>query len=361
MSLAARTHLALSFISLALAALPALAAEPDKPRLDPLGAPLPAEAILRLGSRQDSFEGFGSAAALSPDGKTIVIRRDRALLLIDLATGKERKQIPLDDVLVTRAIAFSSTGNHLVLCARGNIYLFDLQAGKMLQTFAIDNPHNLTYFAFSGDGKRFAVGAESRQKAAKLDVAVYEIDSGKKVQTVQTTPNRGAQVALSTDGLRLATWSDPSGFDYDVTAEAHTITLWDLTTGKELQKFQLDGYGTSAVALSPDGKELAAADGTSNISILNIETGKKVHRLMARRGGKSVHDPETSRLLSYSPDGKVLVRGTGDGSVQTWQTPEYRPLGTVQGPDCGRSVCSIRFPGTGPATARWRCRATAAK
>lgn len=337
MSLAARMQLTLSFVFLALAAFPALGAEPDKPRLDPLGEPLPAEAVLRLGSRRDSFEGFGSAAALSPDGKTIAIRRDRALLLIDLATGKESKQIPLDDVLVTRAITFSSTGNHLVLSARGNIYLFDLQAGKMLRTFAIDNPFNLTYFAFSGDGKRFAIGAESRQKAAKLDVTVYDIDSGAKVQTVQTTPNRGAQVALSADGLRLATWSDPSGFGYDVETEAHTITLWDLTNGKELQKFHVDGYGTSAVALSPDGKELAAADGTSSISILNVETGKKVHRLMARRNGNSVSGPTTTRLLSYSPDGKVLVTGTGDGGVQMWQTPEYRPLGTVQGIECGLS------------------------
>ena len=41
-------------------------------------------------------------------------------------------------------------------------------------------------------------------------------------------------------------------------------------------------------------------------------------------------------VLAFSPDGKILANGSGDGSVQLWDASTYRPIGDARIGHVGR-------------------------
>lgn len=125
------------------------------------------------------------------------------------------------------------------------------------------------------------------------------------------TGTRSHAVAISPDGKQVAI----AGFK--------VTTMYDLKTRN--QQWQLD---TSAIyknpptvkslAFSPDGKLLATYGSGGRISIRNAETGEEIHRF---EGG--VHIPAglvsfCNDCIAFSPDGKLFAAGSfgkgGEGS-----------------------------------------------
>ena len=76
--------------------------------------------------------------------------------------------------------------------------------------------------------------------------------------------------------------------------------MWDLATGKELQRFSHDDPVT-AVSFSPDGKTLASGSQDNTVRVWDLATGKELQRLS--------HDSSVT-AVSFSPDGKTLASGS---------------------------------------------------
>jgi WD40 repeat protein len=203
--------------------------------------------------------------------------------------------------------------------------VLDAKSGKLLGTLDTgDRNGGVRPVAFSADGSRIAVGAQNVN--AKLQVTVWDADGFKKLHSLEVLQNYTAQVALSGDGKVLATWGqhlNRGGGQFDPEI-ARTVQLWDTAAGKELKKIVAEGAGNlTAAALSPDGKQLAALEGTAALGVWDVESGKVAHRLAARRG---------TAQLRYSPDGKRLAATTTDGTVQLWDVPEYKRAGVTASP-----------------------------
>jgi predicted Zn finger-like uncharacterized protein len=108
-------------------------------------------------------------------------------------------------------------------------------------------------------------------------------------------------------------------------SEDKSVRVWDVASGEVVQTIRLpagpDVEGAlNAAALSPDGKLLAVGGfplgrGQSGIPfyVLSVETGEL---LSAVSGAK-----ETIHALDFSPDGKRIAVGCGDGTLQVYDFP----------------------------------------
>jgi WD40 repeat protein len=318
-------------------AIAAKAARPD---------PLPAGAVARLGTTRFRPGPYVNFAALSPDGKLIATATSQDMVLLDRRTGEPVRTIasvfgsPL-------SFAFSPDGKKLFRVDFGNnVRLWDVATGKQSGQFQLPAQpgRNLQMGAtsLSADGKYLAAGFATFAQGQFGSAVVWEVGSGKQIASVEVIHNQQVSAALSADGKRLATWGrfyTPGMVNQE---PARTIQLWDVKTAKEVRKLKADNlYQISGAAFSPDGKTLAVFAGTSTVCILDVASGKELHRFAGRR----CFNP----LIQFSPDGKQLAVASNEGVVLVWDTTTWKRAGVSEVPGC--RVTGLAFPAPGRALA----------
>ena len=97
-------------------------------------------------------------------------------------------------------------------------------------------------------------------------------------------------VAFSADGKRIV-----SG------CRDKTIRIWDVETGKELQKYEGHSYSVISVAFSADEKRIFSGSEDKTVRIWNVETGKELKQY---EGHSSFVNS-----VAFSADGKRIVSG----------------------------------------------------
>ncbi|MFC4532916.1 TIR domain-containing protein [Sphaerisporangium dianthi] len=101
------------------------------------------------------------------------------------------------------------------------------------------------------------------------------------------------------------------------------IRVWDLATGR--LSHSLTGHQGTVyrLALSPDGRLLAAGDHTGAVKIWNPATGAPLHDLRGHTG--------RVYALDFHPSGDLLVSGDTIGAVRLWDPRTGRPQGALAG------------------------------
>ncbi|MFC5171999.1 trypsin-like peptidase domain-containing protein [Streptomyces mutomycini] len=98
-------------------------------------------------------------------------------------------------------------------------------------------------------------------------------------------------------------------------------------------KLRLPDVTGVAMALSPDGKNLAAVDDEQHVRIWSLSDGK----------ARKLRLPAANlREIVFDPTGKSLAVGTGDGGIRLWDVRSDRQRGEIL--DSGeRPVAALRF------------------
>ena len=95
---------------------------------------------------------------------------------------------------------------------------------------------------------------------------------------------------------------------------ARFVSLCDIASGTELFRNTDESFQNSALALSPDGRVLAAAvEGHRVIRLWDTSTQQVVRDIPVEQA--------PSFRLAFSPDGKLLASASADGSVTLWNLP----------------------------------------
>jgi WD40 repeat protein len=132
-------------------------------------------------------------------------------------------------------------------------------------------------------------------------------------------PGGVTQLAFSADGKTLAS----VGLD-------SIIRLWDMATGTERAQFRKSGANN--FALSSDGKLVAVGTGR-NISVMDTATGEEIVLLEG-------HEKKVNALV-FSPNAKLIVSASEDGTVRVWDVVSAAQLAKLEGHD--DAVMSIAF------------------
>jgi WD40 repeat protein len=189
----------------------------------------------------------------------------------------------------------------------------------------------VTFVAFAADGKLLTAGRdntirlwdlEGRKEVRRFARPTPAAQPLKEGGTGKLVPARAEallraqaqaggtfQVALTADGKVLAA----AGFN--------VVRLWDVSTGNELRTIEGPNNGLFGLTFSPDGRTLAGRGGDGSLFLWSAETGKQLHHLkpaprprqdtfaLAFGGGRS-NSPAPG--LAFTPDGKALVAAVTD-------------------------------------------------
>jgi WD40 repeat protein len=163
---------------------------------------------------------------------------------------------------------------------------------------SISSPGKLwSGLAFSRDGRRL-VGTN-----AATGLHLWEVETGATLLNVNLPGKQfsGPAFGGKEGGLLLAaSWQDNDA----------AVHVWDPGTGRELRKLAVSEGIATDLAVSPDGRWVAASTNSSTVRVFEVETGKQ--RTPVRSPAGSV------TTLGFSPDGRALAAGTQGGSVVIW-------------------------------------------
>jgi WD40 repeat protein len=283
---------------------------------------------------KDEVRGMFSAA-LSPDGKTLVVSgaRNRARL-VEVATGKEVRQFEGPDKAPAPAsefdrmqeewlfwFTFSPDGKSLAgASGKDSFCVWNVADGRL--RFTVRGCRGR--LAFSPDSKHLVCGGKEA-----TPMRLYETATGREVRQFDAHPGFVYALAFSPDGKTVAS------------GENHTVDLWDVDTGKRRHSFAGHASPVVSVAFSPDGSGLASGDSQEGTLI--------VWDLKARKPRHTFASHLMYVLsLAYSPDGKTLAAGDGapntpvyDAQIQLWDLSAGRLLRQFPGHLAG--VGSLSF------------------
>jgi WD40 repeat protein len=250
---------------------------------------------------------LAAAVAISPDGRWLALTyrgQTGSVELWDLARRRDHSSVDPANFDVAR-LALGPGGHPLIIQARdtGQIQVWGGPTssegpGRLLHT--LGSGSKFVSFALSDDGQRLAV-------PSGRSVQVWDTKEGKPLwsaslsASLETVP--GA-VALSSDGtLLLCGGREPC--------------LWEGPEGKERRRFSATSQaGWEAVALSPDGKLIAAADG-DEVVVLDAESGSAVGPGKAAGVGPVATHPGVNRL-AFSQDGQQVISADAEREVRLW-------------------------------------------
>ncbi len=174
--------------------------------------------------------------------------------------------------------------------------------------------------AYSPDGTWAVSGSGENPmhtSGAETPLDVWDVSSGRRRKTLPGARGTVYTVAVSPDGKKVA-----AGFSNGL------VVVWDVATGKSIWTRNDPGLNAMGVAFSPDGKSLAAGYGgysgnqVGRAKVWDVATGKEIKAFPGPRGGVS--------KLAFHPDGKRLALA-GSELVEVWDLETGGKLQDLKG------------------------------
>lgn len=166
--------------------------------------------------------------------------------------------------------------------------------------------NELRCLAFSPDGHVLVSGDNSGS------IELWELSTGKCIQTIKGHAHVTSGVAFSSDGQLLTSCGD-DGF----------IKLWVFSTGETIQAIRAHTDWVSCIAFSPDGSFLASGSDDGTIKLWEVHTGKRIGTLKG--------DTSWIYSLAFNPNGRLIASGSLSKIIKVWDVPTERCIYSFKG------------------------------
>jgi WD40 repeat protein len=137
-------------------------------------------------------------------------------------------------------------------------------------------------------------------------LAIVDADSGQIRKRLRGHTGAIYTPGISADGRLMITGSADG-----------TIRTWSLPDGRELDDPVMGVGGMGDAQLSPDGRWIVVANGSSAFTIFDARTHRIVRHAQGRDG---------LYFSRFSPDGRLLVVGDVHGRADIWSTQTWKPI-----------------------------------
>jgi WD40 repeat protein len=231
---------------------------------------------------QHHDSGWHEAMALSPNGVTLAtFCGDGVVKIWDLGSGQCVSRLEGHGDCVS-SIVFSSNGATLAVCSwQMNVKLWDLASNTCTTTLSKTNGEGDggCFLAFSPDSNILVTGY--RDCVRLWDVAACKFDTFDEYSGAWI-------VSFSPCGATLATVNQSQ------------VKLWDFSTRKVVDKF-CEPF-LSCISFSPDGATLALGHTDAYVTLWAVTSRRQIHKFWCRAGG--------IRTLAFTPESAALLIGT---------------------------------------------------
>ena len=182
--------------------------------------------------------------------------------------------------------------------------------------------------AFSPDGTWVVSGAGAAafvgdSPVSKSSIDVWDVSSGRRRKTLLGAKGTVYTVAVSPDGKKVA-----AGCGNGSPARAGLVLVWNVETGQSTWTRSEPGLNAMSVAFSPDGKSLAVGYGAysgaevGRVKVWDVASGTEIKAFTGPRGGVNA--------VAFHPDGKRLAVA-GSEVVEVWDLETARKLHDLRG------------------------------
>lgn len=303
--------------------------------------------------RRQGFDQWVRSAAITPNGRHIVVAGDRGMIrLLDGETFETKREWSIPDNTYANVMAISRDGRLVATKGIGNsVCVRRLDDGEIIR--AIGNVPNVNAMCFSPDATTLAL-AQMKSNDKDSVVQTWSVGTGKELSsfavksmvfTLAFSP-KGDQLTAGSRGP-ITIWNlEAKKVEREITEDlgwihgvAHSpdgewlygactgmrVRVWNPRTWNERFPVNLHKGGIIGISLSPDRTRLATASGDKTIRLWNLADGTTTAVLTGHAKG----------LLgvAWSGDGKHVISTSGDGSVRLWDAAGGRESRVLFAPD----------------------------
>jgi WD40 repeat protein len=285
--------------------------------------------------------------SFSPDGRVLASlgMYGNSIKLWEVSSGRLLRQLEsstpsMGASSLTRPFRFSPDGKTVIAVADGRIRRWDVDSGRELPGAILPEAKSLIAVLLSEDG-----GTVAALNVVSQAVKLWDTKTGRELPAIKFADQEDiaadAPLALSPDGKLLAAFTETvkgSGKGLETRSQ---VTLWEVAGGRKTQtlklpsrvtQFGVRGNQTASLAFSPDGQWLALRD-ESMIKVWDAASGRELKSFAT-----SVVSADTTDVFlmfasrfQFSADHRLLSFVSDGNKINILDTASAATLQTLSG------------------------------
>jgi WD40 repeat protein len=255
--------------------------------------------------------------AIAPDGKSLASGVAREVRLYDLSAADVKappRVLATHDGDVT-SVAFTPDGGALVSASHDHALQFTRLATSKVEWRAPGSFEQVNSVALSNDRALLVTGSSDGRFARGLlpadskhigpgAVRLWDAHTGRMLRRLGDPAEQVMAVAISPDGRRIAAGGGTAN-------GKGAVHVWDAANGTLLWSASDHEREVLAIAFAHDGSSVASGASDGSVKVRDAATGTVALTLPDHAAGAT--------SIAFSPDGARLFAGQGQGGARVWE------------------------------------------